>query len=171
MLEDINELLVSHDLSSSEQGRFTLLRYALVALHSFDELASRFQAGLRTGKFGKLEAGDETRLLDALSIYHRELDPFRSDLAAIRHTLGAHRGVPSGKERKRFGKQFDAWGEWESTLVALEAKCGRSRWQVALEAAFSVHNTITQVDLGQWYSTHGNMFRLYTPIRLTAGNR
>jgi len=171
MLEDINELLLAHERSPSEQGRVTVLRYALVALHSFDELAGRFQADLRTGKFGVGVRGDSKRLFDSLSSYHRVLGPFRSDLAGIRHTLGAHRGLPSTKEQKRFRKQFEAWGEWESTLAGLETKCDRSRWQAVLEAAFDLHNIINQVDLGQWYSTADDMFRLYTPIRLAETDR
>src|SRR5262249_37611633 len=151
------ELLLAHDRADNKQARTTLLRYALVVLHSFDQLTEKFQGGLRAGKFDGMGQVDSSRLVASLSKYHSVLDPLRSDLAAVRHTLGSHRGLPGPKEQKRFRNQFQAWGEWESTLASLETKCERSRWQPALEAAFELDRTINDVDLGQWYSTAENM--------------
>src|SRR5207247_3178428 len=111
------------------------------------------------------------RLLEALSQYHRTVEPFRADLAAVRHTLGAHRGLPSIKEQKRFRKNFKAWGEWESTLAALEARCGRDRWPSTFEAAFDLYNTVITINAARWYWAEGDKFRLYTPIRFPGDDK
>jgi hypothetical protein len=165
MLEDINVLLAASREASSEEARVTLFRYALVALSAFDELAKEFQGELDSPELDISDDQDRSRLEQAIARFHRSLQPFRHDLAAVRNTLGAHRGLPGARERKRFSKRFEAWGEWESTLTALEARCNRDHWEHALEAAFTLHGTINDLNLGSWFWTDGKRLHLHTPIR------
>jgi hypothetical protein len=165
ILEDINVLLVAHRGASEKQSQVTLLRYALIGLHAFDELTKSFHTDIKTGKVDELRPRDVKLLQDGLRAYHRTIQPFRKDLESIRHTLGAHRGLPDERQQKRFRKPFKAWGEWESTLNALEARCEREIWEPAFGAAFELDRVINNATLGRWFWTDGNRFRLWSPLR------
>ena len=95
ILEDLNELTVAAAGASEQRSKVTFVRYSLVALHAFDELAKRFHSDIASGVVGELSMRDVTRLETSLGEYHRALESYRSDLAAVRNTLGGHRGLPA----------------------------------------------------------------------------
>src|SRR5262245_54334902 len=72
--EDLQCLSNASTTAPTQDARRTLVRYLLVALHAFDELAKSMQASIRKGGVGELELRDIEAINDAFSTYHRTLE-------------------------------------------------------------------------------------------------
>ena len=166
ILEDINELTLASQRATDERAKIALVRYTLVALHAFDDLAKRFQSDVRSGAVDELAHRDLNRLDGSIREYHRAIEPYRADLAAVRNTLGGHRGLPGRREQQRFKTDFAAWGEWEQTLASLEAKCKLEQWMPAIAIAFDLYNQVVQINAARWYwIEQKGRIRMYMPLR------
>jgi hypothetical protein len=165
-LEDIVDLVEASKAVAREAARTALIKKALVELKAFDDLVAEFENSLRSEQAAQLDSGSRIRVEEAVKNYHRAVQPSRADLADIRNTLGAHRrGLPGEGERKRFGSDFRAWGEWEQHLASLEAKCTLSRWIDFVNSAIALRNGIARETPGAWFSSGaGGELRLFFPI-------
>jgi hypothetical protein len=166
-LEDTLDLVEASKAVASEAARTALIKKALVELKAFDDLVAEFGTSLRGEQTAQLDSGSRIRLEQAVKNYHRAVQPSRGLLADIRNTLGAHRrGLPGDGERKRFGSDFRAWGEWEQRLASLEAECTLSRWIDFVNSAIALRNEIARESPGAWFSFGADgEFRLFFPIR------
>jgi hypothetical protein len=164
-MEDAADLVEASRRIDHPERKAALLKKALVELKSFDDLVSEFQATLRAQSGAQLPKTIRAHLQQALTAYHRSVEPSRRVLGDIRNTLGAHRrGLPRDTERKRFAKDFEAWGEWEQHLVDLEKQCTLERWIGVINSAIGLLNAITAQSPGSWFAVHGDGLRLYFPL-------
>jgi len=168
--EDLHCLANAAAVSATEEARRTLVRYLLVGLQSFDELAKTLQDLVRNGRVRELGPEDRTAIADACSRYHKSMEPHRHLLASIRHNLAAHRLLPGSKERKRYGRDFEAWGAWEHHLVSLDEQCVLDRWVTPIQATFDLYNELNSVNAARWFdiNAEGSHLRIWTPIRFAA---
>jgi len=167
-LEDVVDLVEASTRNvEGAEARAVLMKKALVELKSFDEVVGELQQTLRGEEGRQLFDSQRAELEAALAAYHRAVQLSRKLLADVRNTLAGHRhSLPDDRQRRRFGRDFQAWGEWEQHLVDLEQQCSLRRWLNVINAAIALRNEVVEIGPGSWFSIHGDGIRFFLPLRM-----
>lgn len=170
-LEDVADLAEASKRVEATEAKAALVKKALVELKSFDDVISEFQAMLRADAGFQLTDAERATLESGLQAYHRAVQPEREMLADIRNTVGAHRhSLPDDRQRQRFAKDLQAWGEWEQHLVGLEQQCTLERWLNVINASVAFRNLVAETSPGSWFSITGDgAIRMFFPLRTDLG--
>lgn len=166
-LEEVADLAEASKSVEAAEAKATVIKKALVELKSFDDLISEFQVTLRVDTGLQLTDAERAALESGLRAYHQAVQPERKLLAEIRNTIAAHRrSLRGNQQRERFAKNFQAWGEWEQTLVRLEQQCTLERWLKVINAAVAFRNVVAETSPGSWFSITGNgAIRMFVPLK------
>lgn len=151
-----------------EESSVALMKKALVEFCSFEDVVGELRRVIRETDGHELPPDACRKISQSLRTYDIAVQPSRELLRTIRNTLAAHRtGFPGERESRRFGEDFKAWGAWEQQIVELESHCNRERWVDALNAAIVLRNVVADEGIGHWFSSQGNTFKAFIPIRST----